>query len=194
LDLAKAGEGGKDVPCNTHAYFDCLDGRLNMTVCCRSNDILWGAYGANAVHFSMLLEFMAAAVGIDVGVYRQFSNNYHLYTDVVPLNKMHTLAVDSEYHDLYAQKLRTYPLVSTDYKSWLRDLDSFMADPAGHSYFDPFFNEVALPMYLAWYARKEKLGDGLDWVARIKADDWSMACYRWIVRRKQPIKTVNQTV
>ena len=47
----------KDRPCNTHIYFDRRHDALNMTVCCRSNDSLWGAYGANAVHFSMLQEF-----------------------------------------------------------------------------------------------------------------------------------------
>src|SRR4051812_29373079 len=47
FDLEKAAEGGKDVPCNTTAFFDRRDGRLNMMVCCRSNDIYWGAYGAN---------------------------------------------------------------------------------------------------------------------------------------------------
>lgn len=74
---------GLDVPCNTHAYFGIMDGKLNMTVCCRSNDIWWGCYGANAVHFSMLLEYMAAAIGVQVGKYVQMSNNFHLYTDVV---------------------------------------------------------------------------------------------------------------
>ena len=53
-----------DIPCNTHIYFDCRHNKLNMTVCCRSNDALWGAYGANAVHMSMLMEYIAAAVGL----------------------------------------------------------------------------------------------------------------------------------
>ena len=33
--------------------------KLCMTVCNRSNDMLWGAYGANVVHMSMLQEFVA---------------------------------------------------------------------------------------------------------------------------------------
>lgn len=59
--IADLGWPKRDIPCNTQAYFsrDYL-GRLDMTVCCRSNDIIWGAYGANAVHFSMLQEFLAA--------------------------------------------------------------------------------------------------------------------------------------
>src|SRR5882724_1362648 len=43
-DLYKAIGGGKDVPCNTHVYFLVQDGgTLDMTVCCRSNDIILGA-------------------------------------------------------------------------------------------------------------------------------------------------------
>ncbi len=43
---------GKDYPCNTQIYFWERKGQLNMTVCNRSNDMIWGAYGANAVHMS----------------------------------------------------------------------------------------------------------------------------------------------
>lgn len=72
----------RDVPCNTVIYFDTTGGKLNMTVSCRSNDMLWGAYGSNVVHFSMLLELVAHGAGLPMGVYRQFSNNFHVYTDV----------------------------------------------------------------------------------------------------------------
>ena len=67
----------KDRPCNTHVYFRIRDLHLDMTICCRSNDILWGAYGANAVHFSFLQEYMAGRIGCAVGLMYQFSNNWH---------------------------------------------------------------------------------------------------------------------
>ena len=54
---------GKDIPCNLEAHFLVRDSQLDMLVSNRSNDIIWGTYGANAVHFSMLQEFVAAAVG-----------------------------------------------------------------------------------------------------------------------------------
>jgi thymidylate synthase len=73
---------GRDVPCNTLATFQVNnDGALDMTVFCRSNDIVLGAYGANAVHFSVLLEYMALWVGVPVGRYRQVSVNWHAYDD-----------------------------------------------------------------------------------------------------------------
>ena len=57
-------QDSKDVPCNTHAYFSRDEsGALDMTVCNRSNDLVWGCLGANAVHFSFLLEYMAGLIG-----------------------------------------------------------------------------------------------------------------------------------
>lgn len=54
---------------------------LNMTVTNRSNDLIWGCLGANYVHFTFLQEYMAAALGLECGVYNQFTNNLHAYTE-----------------------------------------------------------------------------------------------------------------
>jgi thymidylate synthase len=80
LDLDSSS---KDVPCNDTATFQIGgDGRLDMVVFCRSNDIVWGAYYANAFHFGFLLEYMAHRIGVPVGTYTQVSVNYHAYTEV----------------------------------------------------------------------------------------------------------------
>ena len=78
-------EQSKDLACNTHAYFAIEDPgsgprRLNLTVCNRSNDLVWGMLGANVVHFSILQEYLACRLGLEVGVYNQFTNNLHVYT------------------------------------------------------------------------------------------------------------------
>ena len=54
-----------------------------MTVCNRSNDMLWGAYGANAVHMSMLQEYLASRLEIAVGEYTQISDSFHVYQNDV---------------------------------------------------------------------------------------------------------------
>lgn len=70
----------KDVPCNVTATFQRdVNGRLDLTVFNRSNDVIWGAYFANAFHFACLLEYVANKIGCDIGVYRQVSVNYHAY-------------------------------------------------------------------------------------------------------------------
>ena len=197
-DFYAALMGSADVPCNTHAYFDTIDGRLNMTVCCRSNDIIWGAYGANAVHFSFLLEFLSAAVGIPMGVYRQFSNNFHLYTNIVPRENLMALARNVSDTDKYLMKesahhinrvpavpaLRKVPLMDQTLESFESDLQTFMEHGEG-IYVNDFFSKVAQPMYDAHTLYREKDYQGaIDIALNIKADDWRMACVEWLQRKK----------
>lgn len=72
----------KDAPCNIAATLQRgVLGALDLVVFCRSNDIVWGAYGANAVHFSFMQEYVARLIGCDVGTYEQVSVNYHAYAE-----------------------------------------------------------------------------------------------------------------
>lgn len=84
------GSSSKDVPCNTTASVQInTEGALDLTVFCRSNDIVWGAYGANAVHFSFLLEYLARCIGVPVGQYYQVSINWHGYVKTIePLKEL----------------------------------------------------------------------------------------------------------
>lgn len=52
---------------------------LDLTVFQRSGDAMWGVHGANAVHFSMLQEYLATRIGVPVGSLTQVTVNYHLY-------------------------------------------------------------------------------------------------------------------
>ena len=76
------GSYGKAVPCNLIATVQVESAALELVVFCRSNDIVWGTYGANAVHFSMLQEYLAGAIGVPMGDYTQVSVNWHAYTNV----------------------------------------------------------------------------------------------------------------
>jgi len=73
----------KDRPCNDLIKFQAVPTetghQLNMSVFCRSNDAVWGAYGANVVHFSYLHQYVAEAAGMRVGTYHQISDNFHIY-------------------------------------------------------------------------------------------------------------------
>jgi hypothetical protein len=90
-DPKSVQNGTYDVPCNLACTFYLTELRhsyeLDMTVFNRSNDSIFGALGANVVHFSMLQEYVACALGqingktVDVGVYNQVSSNLHLYLE-----------------------------------------------------------------------------------------------------------------
>ena len=182
-------ESPKDKPCNTHIYFDCRGGVLNMTVCCRSNDAVWGTYGANVVHMSVLQEVMAAGIGIPIGQYRQMSNNFHAYPDTNNIAKLIEHPNSPDYYKILS--LKHYPLVDLEagnMADWLVDAENFIYNPTANeddSYVHPFFREVAYPMYMAWHSRKNGETNGLEWVDQIEAEDWQIACTEWIQRRME---------
>lgn len=188
------GINSRDIPCNTHAYFEVRNHKLNMTVCNRSNDVIWGAYGANAVHFSMLQEYIARQLHLDVGLYTQFSNNFHVYTDIYNEETLEKLADEAAVTDYYndlpyknnVMQVHPYPIMSTDVKTWNADLRQFMRDPgSNYTYTDKFFNDVASPVFKAWADRKMKAGNGLTFIDMIAAEDWKLACTQWVARREK---------
>jgi hypothetical protein len=172
-----------DKPCNTHIYFRVNNGRLDMTVCCRSNDVLWGAYGANVVHMSILLEFMATWVGIPMGRYYQISNNYHLYTDVLSAYQAMEMAQNCRLSGQYGSPTskHTLPIINIPIKSWHVDLNSFLDNPLDSCFsVDTFFRETCYPMFKAWQFRRDPIS--LSWAGRIAAPDWRLASTGWITR------------
>ena len=194
-DLPAAMAGSKDVPCNTECYFTIRDGKLYMSVQCRSNDLLWGAHGANAVHFSILLEYVAAMVGVGIGEMVQYSWNYHLYDGI--LKKKLPKVIDSllETCPYTAQpKLQPTPLFNMDESldDWNTDLHLFMAmaDPGSlfkedlRPFKTAFFKDTAAPMFQAWCAHKMRDHRlALDYCSEIDGADWQLACTEWIERR-----------
>jgi thymidylate synthase len=181
------GRDGKDFPCNTQATFQVgCDGRLNMMVTNRSNDIIWGAYGANAVQFSMLLEFMARCIEVPVGTYYQVSANFHAY-DAVYLNMQEELKTSRDLPSPYTiNVVKPYPLMSTPRDVWEKDLKGYLNPhlQPGYSFTEPFFTEVAIPMDKAYWAHKAgRDGEAIDELTAVAATDWWLAAKQWIERR-----------
>ena len=196
----------KDRPCNTHVYLrvrqqstDGVETRhgvvprydllLDLTVLCRSNDVVWGAYGANAVHFSFLQEYLAGRIGVGVGRMYQMSNNFHGYVDT--LDKLGNPAhlPGSDPYDAGAVHSVS---IGNAWEHWDSDLMAFMGWHQGSmgfngiepDYKNDWFRDVAQPMCLAnWHRRKGDIVTAIDFVSRVKAADWMMAGAEWLQRR-----------
>lgn len=197
-DLLKV-DSSRDVCCNLSVMFSLREtpynapvgvednGRtcLDMTVTNRSNDLIWGTLGANAVHFSFLQEYMACCLGVEVGVYNQFSNNQHVYTDPKRWEPDKWLAAEEQ---LYPQQLPV-PLVK-DKAVFDREVAEFVErngkDGLGAEWTEPFLRDVAQPMCAAYHAYKRKEYNNALLAARdIQADDWRLAATQWLERRKK---------
>ena len=71
-----------DTPCTYAVQFTVLDGKLNMSVVMRSND-LWYGFCNDQYQFSSLQMLVAHRTGYDVGTYYHFAHNLHLYNDKI---------------------------------------------------------------------------------------------------------------
>jgi hypothetical protein len=68
----------KDVPCTCLLQYFIRDGKLNAVTYMRSNDIILGtAY--DVFVFTMLQEYIANALGVDMGAYTHVAGSLHIY-------------------------------------------------------------------------------------------------------------------
>lgn len=181
-DLVKGGSGGKDVPCNLMGVFEVFKQKLHLTVFNRSNDLLWGMLGANVVHFSFLLEYMATRLSLPVGQLHQCSSNVHIY-------KAHWKGKDYLQSgteglsglDKYIGK--PTPLV-VDVRRFEQELQEFL-DNNEANVKEPFLKEVAAPMCLAFRHHKEReYIKAYESAERVQSPDWKSAAITWLRKRE----------
>ena len=169
---------GKDLPCNTHIYFRNRSGTLDMTVCNRSNDLVWGCLGANAVHFSILQEYIANATKLRMGCYHQFTNNLHIYEG---FTEKYSKAANRWY-------TMNSPIQALRFSPHTFDLDEasdFVIEDGAGEWASPILRMNAKPMLLSWesYKMGNKTNALLE-ANKIYDEDWRAACIMWLERRK----------
>lgn len=209
------GLASKDIPCNLTATVQInTEGALDLTVYNRSNDLIWGALGANVVHFSVLQEYLALLLGVPVGAYEQVSANMHVYLNDVwkkcePLIDLTNSFSNGTYghagkSDYARRTIEPYPMGTNapiDDDIWLQDISAFLAEGPIVGCRIPWLRRVVFPVYSGWgaYAKgreaaretgdKSELVSGIDAATEIiatqcKALDWKAACIEWLDRRK----------
>lgn len=168
----------RDLPCNTHIYFRVVKRRLNMTVCNRSNDVIWGMTGANAVHMTLLHEFIASAIGINVGYYTVFTNNAHIYLDLPHVKEM----LDTRY-PVYPNpgRLESYPVLGRHEHpgDFIAECGQFLRGGTDR-FMSPWLNNVAQPAHRLWFNREEE--------SEIQDLAWRTACAEWLQRKATSVK------
>lgn len=193
--LVDLGAISKDIPCNDTLKLEIVNGALDLIVFNRSNDMIWGAYGANVVQFSMLLEYLAGRIGVPMGTYTQISSNFHVYMEVWQKYAGYT----PPRHGLYSLLGITPAPLVTDPEGFDADLGNFFGwwdaaqdqgtiiqewPPA--TFRNTFFSHVAVPMLRAWYLRKEgRKDEAYRTAGKVAGDDWRMAAIAWMTRRDQ---------
>lgn len=170
-----------DLPCNTHIYFRATrEGELDMLVCNRSNDLVWGALGANVVHMTFLHEMIASAVDMELGTYRVITNNLHIYKNLKNFDKIMDTWGEMDAYHLHAAPVE---LLAEDelYKDLLEDCEQLI-DFERPKLKTAWGQSVALPMRDSYFNRKSG-GTGISHANQIQASDWRIACLDYIQRR-----------
>lgn len=184
----RPGSISKDIPCNTHLYFRVQGGYLNMTVCNRSNDIVWGAYGANSVHMSMLHELISYQIGVTMGTMYTWANNWHFYPNNFRLESLLKDKVKA-YNYYQTGRVRKHVGIFNGkmlYDQVVAECERFVRSPAPDcEYFvSEFMETVVKPMYTIWQRRSQRQ-EAINECGTIRAGDWRIACEEWLTRRME---------
>lgn len=190
----------KDVACNLQILPRIVDGTLEFTTTNRSNDLIWGLCGANAVHLSFLQEWMAGALGLKVGHWNHLSNNLHIY------ERHWDLARHAKSFPHWMGWPGTQPLISPtpienappgqsprEILAWnaevFRTECMSIADGskgADDQFRSPFLNDTVEPMLASWAAWKAgDKADAIEVASCIEATDWRRAVVAWYKRRNK---------
>ena len=164
---------------------------LDMTVTNRSNDAIWGLLGANYVHFSILQEYMAARLGVEVGQYHHFTNNLHFYTADgrwEPEKWLDDKGAENAAYAMTGHPGKDIPLVSSDAfdKEVGRFVDRHGEDSIATEFTEPFLQRVAQPMCVAFHHHKQRdYKAALQAAHGIAAADWQFVSVAWLTKRKE---------
>lgn len=69
----------KDVPCTVYFQFFIRDGKLNLSIHMRSNDI-WMGVPYDMFSFCFLQMLMAMELGVEIGHYTHYAGSLHMYS------------------------------------------------------------------------------------------------------------------
>jgi thymidylate synthase len=185
-DLFKLSYGVKDVPCNLSIVFKIKNEKLDMTVFNRSNDLVLGCLGANYVHMTMLMCYVAACLKVPVGHYHQISSNLHIYLDHPKSEEFEVITNDYPPSTNWLLKDFEFEKRTFDRECRLftqlvpchfETLDLPMFD-------NTFLRLVAVPMYQAYHEhRNGNTLKAIDLCQEISSLDWKYACLHWLHRR-----------
>ena len=170
----------KDRPCNTHIYFRVVGGKLDMTVCNRSNDAVWGLAGANIVHMTVLQELIASAVRMPIGRYWVVTNNLHIYEQHWPLLQSPTQFDFYEKSGGGVITVKPLPML-TPKEEWyelLYECEQFVKNDGGYPCRNNWLKNTVTPMFEHYQCRRN--GDKTTYdTNEVEATDWRLAAALW---------------
>jgi thymidylate synthase len=171
-------------PCNLVASFHIdNENQLNMTIFNRSNDLILGCCGANAVHFALLQEYIASMIDIKMGSYWQVSTNLHLYRKHWDKASSDVFLEDYERTEPLIKYPKTFDEELNETMLYIDEMHEYREGYMGNIS-NPFLSEVVIPMATAhWMYKARNFKEALDAIDSVRAEDWRRAGKEWLERR-----------
>lgn len=184
-------EKGKDIACNLYITFKVRNNKLHMVVFNRSNDLHWGAMGANIVQFSTIQETMCSWLrnsgkeefnNLELGSYHQIADSLHIYMDSYGADISEKVLKYYKNNPYVEPNFETVlePRIDSSYEKFTKSLDHYWGsldwyitkDNITLADISNFMNKIAL------YKKQGEMDNYLAFTFK------SMMCYRLIKQHK----------
>lgn len=171
----------KDKACNMSMVFRAHQGILDMTVFCRSNDLIYGGVsGANVVHFPFIHAVLCFELGYVQGKFNHVVNNAHVYVDNPHIN--HLLDIKAwDVSDDYMVEIDCDRISIAYFVAVASRFPTRIGSMVGAG---QYINSVLIPMYNA-FAEHKRSNNGLDFCLEIRDNCWQKAAIQWLERREK---------
>lgn len=188
-----------DRPCNIALHFLVRDGKLDLTIFNRSNDLHWGLFNTNIVQFSVILETMAMLLHRPMGRQIHMINSLHYYTDNPITQQVLGAGYEYNVYDCYDP----YPfyiasrnkeesvedslfLLDKDLKEFF-EMEEMIWDSANKTVPIPnfrfsFLQDAFFVCESFYFLQHKKYKESLESISKVKAIDIFITCMEYLAR------------
>jgi len=195
FDPAADFTASKDVPCNNWIHFVQRNGRLDMSIAVRSNDIMWGFSGINTFEWSVTQEVVARALGAQVGSQNWLVGSMHLYgRHFEQAATVLQLGPGTGVYDRGAESVAydgQWEALNHDLETWFR-VESLIREgsPEAHSaidgYPEPLLRSFLRVVHGHWLMTAGDLSGAYRAIEPLNGTDVGIAMSDYLARRNSP--------
>jgi len=183
-----------DRPCNIAFQFLIREGKLDLTIFNRSNDITYGLCNTNVVQFSVILETMAMLLEIPIGRQIHMINSLHAYDFQGDITKS---VLGAKYSFNVYEHVRPLPFemdlpkedrvqhLDFELKLFFQIEEDIRKGKFDNSAIVPSFNYLQDGLILAksfYHYKNNNLSEAMEFLIYVKADDIFVSAIEFLSR------------
>ncbi|KKL46377.1 hypothetical protein LCGC14_2346140, partial [marine sediment metagenome] len=184
----------KDKPCTNYLHFMARDGKLDLMVVMRSNDLLWGFSSINVFEWTFLQELLANILYFEVGKYYHVVDSLHIY-----LNHVGRLVdiINTPQFDIYLDaRVKPTRIIHRDLELFCNDIKIFTSyidrvnkgEKEGSRKFDlivggdPWLHSAYIALLIFKDIKENKIDIAIDRLPSMVAEDMFVVTMEYLSR------------